>query len=939
VADRFRAMGYGIVLLSVKTTGSVSCQDSAKQKVSPMASPFTFFRKYQQSLMVVMVIVAMLIFTMDSAFTSRDNQFVLLGVLIGGAMFGAAGINTGRWLKFGIGGAVFGALLGWVMPTFISAPNTEIVSTSLGVFDRKRLVELSTRRSLANAFMFRATESAFGEGTGRFATTFGFGHNSENEDLIFSELMRAEASELGIAVSDDAVSAFINSVTGEKLSRQKYAEARSALMYEGKPLRDEQLYDILRGEISARLAYLSLRPESSALPPTPEYLFSVFRRTNVSQRLNTAKISVDAFLDQVAEPTESEIVTAFEAGRLDFPYRDGPDTLGFRQFPKVRLAALELDYRNVESSVAAATDEEVDAYYNENKETLFRRAVAPTTPDPGNSDTPAADPESAEDGADSGAKQSPESTETPEASGEQPKDGDSPVPDDTAADPEKPSTASESGDATPESADAGKKPEGGDSPSESGNGEPSPSEPDGCFDESAVSQTESDGDETKPEEKQGSTGSESAAPTAADPPAVAIPDAEEKKPEQAATATPGLSISEQENPFPEPQYEYIPLDDDLRNSIRDQLLSAKVKAEIESRMTAVTNDLTSLESQRRDFRFAWFKENPNAESEDVASKMSEFDTTMLDGIKKTGKDLDCAYVETGWLTFDELSDAEEYPLGAATAPASDPFAQAGPTVAQTVFSSAIDETRFFSSRHFVSNSFDPDSGEKHFAWWIIGYSPSHVPTLDEPGVRDEVVLQLKRAKAKTLAKARADDLVAEITAGLDKPDEERTDMATTLEGETVTGQDDSPTLVVRQTLTFSWMQQQATSQFNFMQPPQAQLSTIEFGDGRGDTIRYAGNDFMKAVFEDMSDSDVGVVPDQLHQNYFVVQVRNRSSTPEVGEEALRERFLSERRNPQLNRSPADSIAQSEIGGHVSLEWEKQVWLKYGVDPDAPPPQG
>ena len=72
-----------------------------------MATPFTFFRKNQQSLMVVLVVLAMLIFTMDAAFSARENQFVLLGVLVGGAIFAIAGVGQGRWVQYGIGGAVF----------------------------------------------------------------------------------------------------------------------------------------------------------------------------------------------------------------------------------------------------------------------------------------------------------------------------------------------------------------------------------------------------------------------------------------------------------------------------------------------------------------------------------------------------------------------------------------------------------------------------------------------------------------------------------------------------------------------------------------------------------------------------------------------------------------------------------------------------------------
>ena len=70
-----------------------------------MASPFDFFRKRQAGMMVVMVILSMLLFTLDALFTQQGANFWLLGLLLGGAVFGVAGVGSGKWLSWGIGGA------------------------------------------------------------------------------------------------------------------------------------------------------------------------------------------------------------------------------------------------------------------------------------------------------------------------------------------------------------------------------------------------------------------------------------------------------------------------------------------------------------------------------------------------------------------------------------------------------------------------------------------------------------------------------------------------------------------------------------------------------------------------------------------------------------------------------------------------------------------
>ena len=53
-----------------------------------------------------------------------------------------------------------------------------------------------------------------------------------------------------------------------------------------------------------------------------------------------------------------------------------------------------------------------------------------------------------------------------------------------------------------------------------------------------------------------------------------------------------------------------------------------------------------------------------------------------------------------------------------------------------------------------------------------------------------------------------------------------------------------------------------TPQMNFMQQPTARLSSIRFADEIAGTVRYAGTKFMQAVFEDLDNNAVGVVPNE-----------------------------------------------------------------------------
>jgi hypothetical protein len=161
-------------------------------------------------------------------------------------------------------------------------------------------------------------------------------------------------------------------------------------------------------------------------------------------------------------------------------------------------------------------------------------------------------------------------------------------------------------------------------------------------------------------------------------------------------------------------------------------------------------------------------------------------------------------------------------------------------------------------------------------------------------------------------------------------------MGQALESATILGDADSPKLVTRQTESFSWVRQQMTPQMNFQQQqPQLSLSDVRFADDSGDTIKFAYDDFMKVVFNDLKNEEVGVVPVADLSRYYVVQVVERNPTPEVGEDALRLRFLSEGKRFTATSSPVISMVRQAVGSPVAIQWEKELWLKYGIDPEAP----
>jgi len=858
-----------------------------------MSSAFTFFRRNQQVTMVAVVILSMLAFTLDTVFSDRGTHFVLLGLLVGALVFSFFGISRGQWMKFGIAGGVLGAVCGFVFPQILTPSTGFFEDSALGAFDEQRIMDLQLQRNIPNTFMQFAFEKAIAPGTAMYAPQFGFGHEAGTDDLTFAEMMRAEANDLGIVVTDKMVSDWINKQTQEKLSREMFAEIRQDLNFGPNVISEKRLLDCFRSEIKALMAYQILRPQPSSLPQGPDVYFATFNRSKVRERLNTVRLDVDAFLTQVPEPSDAEIAELFQEGRLRFPNELEPGSPGFRQFSKAKLAYLELGYKNVEASLTPPTDAEIEAFYKDNQDKLYRKPAEPAPAPP--VITPAVVPET------SGVA-TPAETPTEEPKPEEPKP-EEPKPEEPKPEEPKPEEP---------------KPE-----------EPKPEEP---------KPEEPKPEEPKPEEcfpvsdEQGEAQPEAAPAASLDEKSVARPSNENPADgpaivdESTATAS-GKSDSPE---FVIPQVEYKPLDDELKAEIREQMLDGKVRTALDDRMNAVMIAVKKLEEKRRGYRFSLFEKQRDISKDDLYEKMREASSNTLDAFKALAPEHKFELVETPLLSYAELVEGESYPIGVATVPA-------GATVAQHVFSKfpedVTNDTTLFVGERGVKNSVDPDGGETQYAWVITEYAPTFIPTLDDPGIRDQVVLAFKRKQAREIAKNRGEELVQAIKTGLEKPEGEKQTMSETLEALTVLGTEGSPALAMRQTLPFSWMEQSMTPQMNFMQQPTARLSSIRFADEIAGTIRYAGPKFMQEVFEELGNNDVAVVPNEDFSSYYVVQVLDRTPADQNGEDILRQQFLTEGKQFGFSRGAVATVIQSDIAGPTALEWEKAIWREYGIDPD------
>lgn len=925
-----------------------------------MATPFTFFRKYAGGLMVVMVILSMMLFTMDSIFSDTSLNLWLLGMLIGSAAFGIAGISTGRWVQWGIGGGILGTVLGLVLP---GIAGTNGIPSAVGNFDEERFYDLGSRRAIANQFVSQVS----GQGRG---ATFGFGQQNGNLDLIFGQLMQAEADEMGIDIDSEGVTEFLSEVGGGKLTKERYVEIRKSMSYQGAALDEETFQEILRDEIRGRLAYEMLQPQSAVLPAEPETYFQYFRRTKVRQQIEVASLDVDKFLDlkEIGEPTDAEVEALFEQYKMYFPSNKEPGSPGFLLSHRADLAYLELDSKSVEDSFDPVTDEEIKQAYEDRKETPLIRSIV--IPD----DEPATDEAAAEGDA---KKTDGESTEGDKKPADKKEDGekteakpadepkaDEPKKDAEKADksaPAKADAAAKTEEAAPvetkEAAPAKEAAESKETPAKAEEvKEQTAKKPVFNQEAAAAKQDETAADSTAKSEDKQESGEAKVDAEDAEPQATDDSKADAAKDQTAPPEAPVLTIPDApaaDKDEVEIEYEYRELDEELSEQLREIIMAERVNAEIAVRLKAAKGEMELLARQYGQKRLETLEANPSkyavtSDEEETEARLKELRESLsgfyqeLNGkLKKVAEKHGFAFVQTGLISAQDLNSSEEFTIGTASEPSDNPMAQSASIVSVAFsglsFSEQNNAGQMFLVREGAKRPTLDDDSERRFLYWISDISPQHIPELTEPGVRESVVKAWKSRKARDIVVERGEELVKKVKAGLGKEGDEKQTLSESLDGETVTGAKDGVPLARRLSMPFSWLRITQAPQMQF-QMPIAEQSIITFDQDGGAPLNMIGDDFMKVIFDDMADEDVKVVPNYDFSTYHVVRVTNRFPTPEIGEDGLREEFAQESQRNGFRRSPygfGDSpilpVLSRDLNRPAAISWQKSIYEKYQID--------
>lgn len=840
-----------------------------------MKSPFAIFRKYQKTLMVVLTGLAMFSFTVMESVRSDSTTAtvpILCGV-IGMAILGYIGWRRGEAVTFGAVGIAIGVVVGVfiILHSGSTGPKPPI-ETDAGNLSHQELQGLIQRRHLANSFVQAAIVKA--ESIPSMANNpyyeqmlqqqiqrheFGFGHDRDNptEDVLIGFLLDKEADEMGITVSEDAVSDYIERITNKKLTQKDF---NSILKQER--VSESEVFDAIRGELKARLAMQMLYP---SVVPSPEQYWDDYRKLQMTETLDVAAVPIADFISAAPNPTEDQLLTYFDQWKNMPPtYEGGP---GLLQPRRLRIEYLQADFAESEKETAAkspVTDQEITKYYNDHHEEFRNRPAAGSTKQPFSVPTGPTLP-------------LPVTGKTPA--------GNKPVT--TAPQKSAPSAKNPAPPAKPAPAPPKKDKASGKSSSLDIRRSLTPNQPEGEM--LALADWKGESLQLALADKE--------------PPAPPLAHAPAAKSGSASAKTPGKT----ESIFPplggeadKSEPEFKPLDDTLKKEIREQILRTRTLVAMRDKMDKAADFMRTMREQLIPAEIG------------AAPKMSAQEREQK--LKDYAAQNHLKYVLTPPLSPQELHDAsEKYPIALASEPVEDQFQQRAPTSVLNVLFGSLPDVLF--------DPYRGEEGDSHaFAYWKVEDIASHVPTLKEPGVREQAIRDYKVAEfAQKKAQERAGELA-------DLVRKSKKTMAETLAGQKVTKGDKAPSLVVVPTPPFSWYTVQSAAPRDLVPDMMPRLSEIT-------GVTDPDDGFMKAVFDEMKVGEVKVVPNHGPTVFYVVKLKTRHPADEAEREAFRARFMKERLfgNGFMygGRTPYDYLSMPEQQ-QLASSWMDRLYQKYRV---------
>ncbi len=279
-----------------------------------------------------------------------------------------------------------------------------------------------------------------------------------------------------------------------------------------------------------------------------------------------------------------------------------------------------------------------------------------------------------------------------------------------------------------------------------------------------------------------------------------------------------------------------------------------------------------------------------------AKQLTELERRAEAELRKIAETFGLKYGQTPLVSMQELSEIPG--LGKAQEPGSFDRMRGDSTsiVEQAFASDAL-------CRPFESETLESSDV---FLCWKVQDAAMHVPDLKEPGIREQVVAAWKRIAALPLAKKRAEELALRARTN-GKSFEE------TLAGETVTGDAQGSALAVAESKEFSFWREPTAP--NLMRSREEPVQLDDPGVGSKPSRK-----FMRVVFDELGEGDVGVALNGDATIYYVVKVISRRP---ADREAFKDVSLFAQNSPYAYLSQLDQQV-------VLMENGKRIKEKYAI---------
>ena len=901
------------------------------------ASPFEIFRRHQ-IMTVVLIGLAMLSFVIfgavqDPTAIPAGLWILALAFIVGGAAW-VAGLphqKQGRWGLMGLAG---GAALGLLFTQF--AQPVSAVQMAGGDISDRELYDLNRDRNRANEFLGRLRQVSVPDDRQGLRPDLSFGLRAPNTEMgqrqaaADWELLHREADRLGIRVSDETVSEYLQTVTDGRATQKAVAKAANDVNAS-----QVEIYQSLKEHIAAKIA-LRYLVSTAELPP--EQYFDFYRKMNEERRIDAVRVPVAAFAGD-EEPDEAELQAFFAEYRGNFP-NTTPDGRfeggrpGFYQPPQVSLAYAEFPLDALKEKVEQPTEEELRKAYEEELKANanpFETPDFPALPGEPSVEGPALDGPALDGPALSGPKMDApkaEATQKAEATEEDefdapalPKKSDAPKADEPKSDE---ANASEADDAV-EEVPVGDEP-AGDEDAKTGRltvpsqtrlvaffqeDEPQSDEPpsDEPAEETPEAEKKPDAEPkadaapaterpkkapaAKPKNNTADVVTEKPAGKAdADKPAADEPDAD--KPAADRPSAPKMDAPPAAAPkddAPADDAGKSDESDDADKPAGDKAMSGSAPPADPfgdaDKPEPADAEPPTFEERKDDLRRQIVErralELQNKLVADMQLKLvdlksrasyGEDDETGLSPeqiakeIKAWVAENGGSYAETPMMRPDRLEESEDHPVGGATV-----------VVGRQTLTVANAAARLPAGERLNGREARDFETGNAFVWWKTGEREAYVPeSLDDEAVRAEVVEAYRLQQARPKAEERAEEIAATVReAG-------ETDLDEALEGVEIA--EGEPAEVVT-TRPFAWLESGTAAAPNAF-----------FGERRPFDFNAAlesedlfDDDFAEAIFDEIKPGEAKVLPTADRQAYYVVRVREGAT--DVAAEDFRDRFLKQ----------------------------------------------